>query len=116
MSAEQIKQLADDLSAIKTVAEMVPKFHVLMKWVVAVLFAASVAISSVSFWVKVTTDKLSKLETSMTVFEAKRELTMGDWQAWRSSKDLIDARMTVIVENQQKLLDALTVQKLNRND
>jgi len=107
MSSDELKQLESDLSAIKSIADMTPRMHSLMKLMVGMLVAASMAISSVAFWVKVTTDRLARAEASIITAEQKRDASMADWQLWRASKDANDIKLTVIVENQQRLLERM---------
>jgi hypothetical protein len=116
MSTEQIQQLSDDLSTIRKVADMAPRMHSLMKLVIGAMIAASMAISSVAFWVKVTTDRLERAETNITSVDTRQQQAAAELYVWRASKDATDIRLTVVVENQQEILKAMTAQKLNRPD
>lgn len=108
MTSEELKHLDSDLVAIRSIADMTPKMLSIMKLMIGMLVAASLAISSVAFWVKVTTDRLSKVEMSIVEAQAERKATLLDWQVWRASKDQNDIRLTIIIENQQKLLDRMS--------
>lgn len=108
MSADDMKQLEADLVAIKAIADMTPRMLSLMRLMVGLLVAASMAIASVAFWVKSTTDALSRAEKSIMQIEQRRETTLADWQVWRASKDANDIKLTVILENQQRMLERLS--------
>ncbi len=97
--------LHKDITAIKEIADMTPRMVGLMKLVVAMLVAASLAISSVGFWVKVTTDRLHRLEVAAAQLETERKASVADWQSWRSAKDANDVKVTIILENMQKMIE-----------
>jgi hypothetical protein len=107
MTSEELEHLDKDIHAIKSIADMTPKMVGLMKLMIGMLVAASLAISSVAFWVKVTTDRLEKLEQTSSQIEADRKVQINEWNSWRASKDTNDARVTIILENQNRILERM---------
>lgn len=100
MSKEEIALFERRMAQIAQMAQLV-------KILTGCLLACVTAIGYAFVWVNQTTTGLASTKQELREIVDSRKETLKQWEAWKSSKDEIDTRLTTILENQQHMLDRL---------
>ena len=98
---------ADELEKFHRAVELLEKLGGLFKAAVVSAFAVCAFVVGIAVWAHATDAQAQQTRDDLHALVSERNQSIKEWATWRGVKDDIDARLTVIVENQQREIDRI---------
>ena len=98
---------ADELHKVEDLLKHISKLLKYVRIIFGVLFLVGGATVTAAVWVRSTSATLAENKEHLASVEKDNAVAHKDFNDWRHAQDVQDARITLILENQQKQLDQL---------
>lgn len=99
MSVTELERLEQELKPLV-------RFLGMVRVMVGVCFACLAAVIGGAIWVSNQTSAIAAHSSDIKAIIDDRKLMLQEWTTWRRAKDEADTKMIILLENQQRMLEA----------
>lgn len=98
MTNEEIDRVAKQMA-------LAGKLFGIVKGLAAALAACVMGLATIAFWARDTSAAISTTRADIQQIIGDRKEKLKEWDQWKSQKNEIDTQMTLLLTNQQRMID-----------